>query len=1400
MSGANFPRIDSAWEQSEASRRALMNAFAPAFVVREESRDFGIDGSIEVKSASGDPSYKFATNRRAQFQLKSVGSAKRNQDQSISFSIEISRLRYLLQDPRSFYVLFVADESQLYFLWCREIVDQRAPDGDWRAQKSVTARFSRRVDADLIREIGIEIDALSSQILEIRDGPGLIRSFVGRGLPDQLRPLRPFTGRHQEIDTLTAALGPGAIVPIFGSLESGKTQLVSHMLVSREFTVSVPARFTRPLAVLVIELGSRAATRRVFRGIARALGGSKAASVAEVIGGDRLADADAHDLVIHELLPTRLQGQSAIVVFDNAGDVLAAEDERRHLEDVLQSPVLCEGAAVVVADRGKPPSGGNRSAVTDHIVLGPLGLNDAVAAFLDHCHSADLALAEAVKAEAIASEKRVPGIVVRAASLARAALVSGSKDLDSLVRSAFTEASERFAQRLCAYVPSLRDAGNSNPATATRNVQALCAMAVFGSHHALPAEVLRVAGVLSDLTDDLFDYDLVRRDEVGARITAVGRAAAGYLLPPCLEVNGADFEQALTGMVDGIVTGINLSGDDALIARFAGCVESALTWTERVVPDASTLRATLLQRFVAESIDDRISPFSSARELQTIVNLPVQTLPSTLAALVTSSRYENDANRFVARLQRAGVAAKESSTLTASDVRVLDFAAALGVQRYRRYEDVFHVLAGVAPRVMELAEARIRRDTPFVSQAVSFLVNLAAASIGIGNAIEAERVLRSADTYLQRMPRQGSAAHGVSALWLEARVMRMLARLEADRTARVALLTSALRLADDIISTVRDHPRWLSFYVSSTERLVVELDDASKRESLANDAVARIAAMSDNAADPRAWALRVRLRVARLFMTVARMSFDIESGVSWLSQAQELLRSSASPDSGTDTVRDSETLLAVARSYLTLAGLQEMAGQDLSAERNRGEAARLARRAIQVAPSDEAWGLWLRLIDHGGSSDPEWTGESVTRRPGGSLPSPIRDAIREYREWSRTPAAYGLVDGSVAYWCGDRERRAEGDLERVAKSSLHNPSAWDRLRADHKQRLLKQFYLERDAALAGIERKFGPLIDVVLARARNEAQYRRLTAIHGNHICDPGPTLSHYERAIGLWPSDHRVLFEQARFYRYIWSHAEAIVIFRRLAVSVPSAGERREVLAALVETLLIAAIYAAPISIEGEQVTGADLIREARGHLPTLLGFTHVATKVAVLRDRVNLEAAEAVDWDAIDQAYERVVGSVDGFATTVGANIEQLRERATLVPQTSSDAVESNFTDGEVLRGLGLLYMRRAEIVGGPAALEWARRAYRVFTACRILEQAWLQFELPLTRYHRARALLLAIDLTRDASPFDASAEGKRTLLHLAESLLTSVANRTVGQFHALAREYARRASRLKKTLLIS
>jgi hypothetical protein len=146
-----LPQSDANSNLETESRNALRTIFSlNDFEFRDENQhDKGIDVFIEIKLNGKN------TNLRFPVQLKATQTLDRNQDGSISFTVKVSNINYLLNDGMpALYILYSKNEGCFYYETVQEVsqtLKEKYPKNDYPERFSI--KFSKLLDADVISNI-----------------------------------------------------------------------------------------------------------------------------------------------------------------------------------------------------------------------------------------------------------------------------------------------------------------------------------------------------------------------------------------------------------------------------------------------------------------------------------------------------------------------------------------------------------------------------------------------------------------------------------------------------------------------------------------------------------------------------------------------------------------------------------------------------------------------------------------------------------------------------------------------------------------------------------------------------------------------------------------------------------------------------------------------------------------------------------------------------------------------------------------------------------------------------------------------------------------------------------------------------------------------------------------------
>jgi hypothetical protein len=484
--------------------------------------------------------------------------------------------------------------------------------------------------------------------------------------------------------------------------------------------------------------------------------------------------------------------------------------------------------------------------------------------------------------------------------------------------------------------------------------------------------------------------------------------------------------------------------------------------------------------------------------------------------------------------------------------------------------------------------------------------------------------------------------------------------------------------------------------------------------------------------------------------------------------------------------------LALARAFNATALLQNDRPREALEEVKN--AVQLAEAAVASAASTDSYHVWLKCLGIQTECDVNPSGDSSTA-------AKRRQAIAQVKAWLQGQTSMSHNHARLAFLCLEEEWFQAGRSLMASAQKATGP--YNETQVDR----LKRIYLVRSRALKSHEGRYGPTVEALLARADLERQYRQLlvTTAKGRSAAverwvDNSATWSVLDRAAELWPYSERVKLARAGVFRIMWQYGEAVEQFEEVITSSRSGYRRRIAQIAAAEVLLTSVRYEQPVYGDRESA-----LRQAAGHLVEPLGHNYKPDKVVVLRERIALEAGEAVDWHRMNSTFDELFRS--DFPTSISKYLnrrrlqdagEQSDESDERTDESSdlSELLYNDFTDIELITGLGHLYLRQSELLSTQAAnprpaydqqlaIGAAKRAYDCFDAGRVVLEAHYGNEKTSNRFNRAQAIRVAATLERTVDPFPLCPRHEKSWLNLALRMYESVRARSVGSFHLLCHE---------------
>jgi len=1216
-----------------------------------------------------------------------------------------------------------------------------------------------------------------------RDSVGFTYTYKPGQVPDGLLPQEGFVGREEELRALSSRLTANAVVPVCGLPQSGKTALVAQCLnhddVAR--TLRLHASHLREIALLYVDLKPSFGQHPVLRRLAHALGELKRFPDFREMESPNLDEV--RTILLHEVIPSRFMRRIPLAVFDGLDCVAADGQSRADLAALVALPRFCDGAIVLLANGALTSTdiALARRDVKGPVELGPLKSAEA-AAVLDHVLRNRTVAEEAIAEIKDMPELLFPGVLLDGAEMfKRNVRAKDHEPQSAALATAILDAGEKsvldvFGLQGCPW--------SDEPSGPSGDQFTLMAMAVLARQ---PVTV----GQLRTSNLPLAYFEVLQQKGLLA-------ASDGPICLPALMCTGlrrrieksSKDSPSMMGQLAGVVEALIRAVEEdspGEATSLAEAIEESLAWITSRLPNEAVLSDRLRRALLPHVANDLVFPFSAAESeaLQQRLNdsTGLAGLDTVIASLVMDARFGSSASRLLSCLERAMNLVNQSARLTARQLRDLDDTAFTASHRHHLFRPVLQLRRDLSERLLGWTADSADASAAFRRAAASWLMNTADLGFQLQEPLQWVAQLHGrageliADNHTE--PAQEIACE-VS--WLRSRHARLAAYLSHDQKERTKYLREAVAEAAIPLPYGNGETRRAQIYLRALDRLLQELPEQDQRETALQNAAALMG--RTYASDQSAWPMEVRAEFAALLRDEAGLSSNSHVRIERLRNAAEFLGRFKTEILGLADEGDGRPLLVLSRIHRSLGRECSQVGQHGPAEKSLTEAVQLADAALRSCPNVQAWTVRLTLLDAASSvSDrTSWSQEGLDGSQN-DVSDELRSLVKRCRDWIKAVPRSGVAVGHLALYCFQLEWRAQGGLWDLAQPGhLAGDQVPDHLTAEEKRRLLVQHYSRRRAKLEHVQRKYGCFLDLALAEIRLEAQMQHdLALLREDRVVDNQKTMVLFRRAGSNFPDSLKVCAEEARFFRWVWNHAEAIPRFRTVVERTRDAVERREVAVQFVEALLSAAVHFGAIRLaSGDELRREQLIEQARFWLSSLFSYSDVEREVAILRDQVELEAGGAVDWVRNDQAFDLTVGGPDGYCHTISEHLEDLRGQVVESSERLWQSVVQNFTHVDVLRGLGRLYLRCAQLNASSHPLRDVERAYGCFNACRILEQAERGRELAVTAFQRAACIILGVTISGEVNPFKIDRGKYSSELDLAEARLQSAIARSVGGFH--------------------
>ncbi|MEU8372830.1 caspase family protein [Micromonospora sp. NPDC048894] len=748
-------------------------------------------------------------------------------------------------------------------------------------------------------------------------------------------------------------------------------------------------------------------------------------------------------------------------------------------------------------------------------------------------------------------------------------------------------------------------------------------------------------------------------------------------------------------------------------------------------------------------------------------------------------------------------------------LKSIDTALFIGGRRLRAGTSLLPARERAAPVLAECARAAGGSRPDLINVAISWLLNTVDLQLTSGRVTDSQAALGTAFALFDLMPEPVTLRDRFAVLQMRHRLLCGRARGQhrlADRVTTLSEATAAVEEGLALSASDSDRGLWSMRLCGVTTLLVAEQSTFADQSATGRRVVE---ALTSSWGSPGRWPSDTRMYVWRLLHAVHRGDPDVVSQLEAAKQTMALVL----------TAGEFALLPGIeAEVHLFVAHCLRRNNRFGDATTEAETALECARRAHGDQPGAQSLLRELRIQRELGG----WRAEVDTPARGDAPRTRVRDQkllrrIREVQSWLADQEHTTWHHAVLDLWCHRARWSNEGNL--LAAST---PEGRDVSSIPHQERLtnIGRLYRVRRDKLDGHLRRFSHSIELLQMEVGLERQYRRWLGVLETYRDEQGVTRRNdvdnsavwdlIRAAEQRWPDHPGVLEVRAEFHRYIWEYRRAIEAYRRLTVTAPDGRGRLRHGLAMVEAVVGYAQFSWPRNDPDPRpllVEAGDLLAAEEREGPFL-------EQLVILRTRVDLELAREIDWADVEKVAAEIMSS-DGYTAGVAAMLnrrwsgdavvtsladpgvwriaegsrfaDQLHQLFDTSPRvhpladrevtdeahsTIADFLRENFTEVQLLRGLGAVYLRMAELHRQP---EQAGRAFHFFDGCRVFQQVHLAGRVtPVTRFLMARAILLAAELTQSADPIEGPCpwEGK-SWLEYADRLLQSCKDESVGEF---------------------
>jgi hypothetical protein len=844
-------------------------------------------------------------------------------------------------------------------------------------------------------------------------------------------------------------------------------------------------------------------------------------------------------------------------------------------------------------------------------------------------------------------------------------------------------------------------------------------------------------------------------------------------------------------LIDVFKKNVNII-DETILKRW---FDNALAILDKSIQKKNSLWYRLYNELIPLSSSDTVFPISTERHKQIkdeSKDLEIDSLLDILSDLTICVRDKNKDGKFIEKFSKTIDLYIRRETIEGYELGKIDKIGFLGKKYIRDKNKILKLRIKLLEHLNKYPDDVSTISPEFIKWKISWILNTVELKIRLEdfNREEVKKKIfdcqKKLEDYKIAVPEDI-----ISYFWLKSRLSLLESRFIFDKNSRIDKIRNGFNDVLKLYILTDGESKWLSFLFRICRYQIIEEKDDNKREEVL-DIIYQF--INLYLGDIKNWPISISAKFASLYRLSSRCMISQQKSLDHIDYAIEILSNIEKILRKFIEITDNRPLIALAKCIFSKYKIYEDSKRDVIKINTLNEARKLCQYIISKCPTPSAWELALDLWK------PDYS-KILYYRFGYQIKetelSDFTDVIVKCREWVKKSNYYDHSVANLLVLCNQKEWSIHGKIESEARNYYSNKMGkdWKTSPKSEKLQLIKSIFRKRSSFLSRIKYQFEPSINMFLAELINLEQYQYSTARYTNRILNVELIEKLFEEYLSIWPQHPTILESMGKFYRYIWNYPKAIQFFDQVVKITSDVFQRREVSVILAECLLSAAIHFNNTEFYRNRTKSKkELLIQAKNLLESLEGNKIAAVKAAIIKDRVVFELGEYIDWNNLENTYDVVFGGPERYVETVMKGIsENYFEYDKEFPKTLAEAVIKNFTNEEVLSHMGSLFLRRAEIGKSDSPVHDCERAYSIFNACRVLYTSFSESDLgtfkgsepALNKFKRAKAIHIAAELTKTLNPFQANPKPKKSLLELANSLMHSARENSIGRFYKLIKE---------------